>query len=154
MRKNEEEKYWKEKLESEENRVYDGNTLEIGLKKDEKGRSRWTSVLHLLTGDLFPMKNFVLSSKNEDNPYRKDGEYDDILDQDFSNSTFYEQMISYIFQIVFSSRKISPGRMVLLLACLSGLVGYVYYRYLYLQRREQRMDFVDLALRQKYKFLK
>lgn len=113
---------------------YDGNTFEIGYsrKDNEDGTTssgRWKAVLHFLTGDLFPMRNFILSSRSKNKRRNKS-----------SSSSSEPNMIG--------------GKLMVLVICLLSLAGFTYYRWLYLKKRDERVDFVDMALRQKYKFIK
>ncbi|EFC50749.1 predicted protein [Naegleria gruberi] len=127
-----------------DDKIYDGNILEIKFDKDsESNKSTWKATLHFLTGDLFPMKNFVLSKKKETKSSTQRGEV-----------SFLEQIISFIVEIISSSEGLGPGRVCMLIGCIFGLGGYLYYRWIYLRRREIRKDFVDFALEQKFKFIK
>ncbi|KAF0972296.1 hypothetical protein FDP41_009199 [Naegleria fowleri] len=132
------------------NEIYDANTLEISFSpnnnhsddEDQPTQGLWKATLHLLTGDLFPMRNFIFHNRRRS----KSSQY--------YATTFYEQMILYISELLFDRNDMNASRWMMLIACVLSLIGYVYYRWLYLKRREERTDFVDLALRQKYRFLK
>ncbi|KAG2389249.1 hypothetical protein C9374_014649 [Naegleria lovaniensis] len=127
------ENYQGRKDEESVDEIYDANTLEIcfsSLPNDDS-----TSSSQGL--------NFILYNRR-----RKPSQHE------YYSATFYEQMIMYISDLLFGRHDMNTSRWLMLIACILSLLGYVYYRWLYLKRREERQDFVDLALRQKYRFLK
>ena len=129
-------------VDQNDEHVFDGNVFEINYNNGSDGKeSGWMASLHLLTGDLFPMKNFIYSKRNSKTKPNKP-------------NTFYEELIGFIIEMLSMHNGFSFGKVFMLLTCFVGLGGFLYYRWLYLKKREEKMDFVDMALRQKLRFIK
>ncbi|KAL9648005.1 hypothetical protein ABK040_012306 [Willaertia magna] len=145
-----------EDVEYEFVKEYDGNTIEISFQNDNNNPT-WKSEIHLLSGDLFPNKNFIYKAElEEEEDYRnnkKDKKLNKRKRKAIYPNTFLEQMIDYIIQILSYGEEFTFTQLITLLLSVFGFFGFLIYRYLYLKRRSQRLDFVDLALKKREQFI-
>jgi hypothetical protein len=118
--------------------TYDGNVLEISFGTDGGKKKKWRGNLNIVSGNIFQDSNFSFplfgGRYNRNSGGRKRGLLDD----------FFE---------LFDAITTSDGTVSIITMLLGGgafLLGYIFYRYMYLIKREKKLDFVDLAMRRRF----
>jgi hypothetical protein len=117
---------------------YDGNVIEISFSKDDGKKRRWKGNINLISGNIFSDSNFsfpLFGTNRRRNMGRKRGLLDDFYD---------------LFDSILSNEG-TFSTIVMLLGGGAFLLGYIFYRYTYLYKREKKLDFVDLAMRRRFR---
>lgn len=133
--------------EHDENLEYDGNVLQISFDP----KQGWKGQLNFLTGNLLGQtKNFIISLFPSNNIYSKvrrrkswmKNFYESSLPSIASDNAFYQYWIVL-------KQFLNQYGLLKSIAFLGCLIGYFLFYYYYLKTREKRLDFVDLAMKDK-----
>ncbi|KAL0489252.1 peroxisomal membrane protein [Acrasis kona] len=113
---------------------YDGNVIEISFGGRRK--KKWDGNLSLLTGNIFTDSNFSFQLFGDHTGRKRSrGLLNDFLDL-INSATSTGGAFATALMTVFGG---------------SFLLGYIIYRYVYVVKRERKLDFVDLAMRRRFK---
>jgi hypothetical protein len=109
---------------------YDGNCFEL---KFDSSKGTWQSTMNLMSGNMWPKKNFRMASGSNNNNNNNNRRNRSLIDE-------FIDLISNENSIFYS------------LTGVMLLVGYLIYRYLYLKKRVSKLDRVDVALMNRFHF--